>query len=70
MKKKRCLDSIYFRVKRGDKHESICISDMTENEILDALKDRDTYFLKKVIVNLAKTISDIGEQFDLSGTGY
>ena len=40
---------------------------MTENEILDALKDRDTYFLKKVIVNLAKTISDIGERFDLMG---
>jgi hypothetical protein len=70
MKKMRHLDGMYFRVKRGDKHESICISDMTESEILDALKDRDTYFLKKVIVNLAKTISDIGEQFDLSGTGY
>lgn len=69
MKKMRHLDGMYFRVKRGDKHESICISDMTENEILDALKDRDTYFLKKVIVNLVKTISDIGEQFDLSGTG-
>jgi hypothetical protein len=67
MKKKRCLDGMYFRVKRGDKYESICISDMTENEILDALKDRDTYFLKKVIVNLAKTISNISKQLDLIG---
>ena len=67
MKKMRHLDGMYFRVTRGDKHESMCISDMSENEILDALKDRDTYFLKKVIVNLAKTISDIGERFDLMG---
>lgn len=67
MKKKRCLDGMFFRIKRGDKYENLCISDLEDDEILTVLKDRDTYFLKKVIINLANTISNIGEQFDLMG---
>ena len=34
----RNLDGIYFRIKRNNKYESICFSDLTEDEMDEILK--------------------------------
>ena len=61
----RNLDGIYFRVERDGKFENICFSDMTENEIEIILKDADTTFLKGMCKLLAKTLKNIGDEFDI-----
>jgi len=61
----RKLDGVYFRVKRNDKWENVCISDMTDDERKEALKTKNEEFLRKLVDILANTIHDIGEQLDL-----
>lgn len=38
----RDLDGIYFRVKRGEKWQNICFSDLTDEEMDTVLEGRDT----------------------------
>ena len=61
----RKLDGVYFKVKRNDKCENVCISDMTDDERKEVLKDKNEEFLRKLVDILANTIHDIGEQLDL-----
>lgn len=64
--KKRELCGIYFRVKRGDKWENICFTDMTEEEqkeILDILSFEAT---QKLCLWLARTVRNLGDMFDIS----
>lgn len=43
----RELDGIYFRVKRNEKYENICFSDLTEIERDEVCKDRPAEWYKK-----------------------
>ena len=61
----RNLDGIYFRIKRNNKYESICFSDLTEDEMNEVLKDRDVKWLKSLAKMLGRTIWEIGNQFDI-----
>ena len=61
----RNLDGIYFRIKRNNKYESICFSDLTEDEMDEILKDRDVKWLKSLAKMLGRTIREIGNQFDI-----
>lgn len=61
----RNLDGIYFRIKRNNKYESICFSDLTEDEMDEILKDRDIKWLKSLVKMLGRTIREIGNQFDI-----
>ena len=61
----RNLDGIYFRIKRNNKYESICFSDLTEDEMDEVLKDRDVKWLKSLAKMLGRTIREIGNQFDI-----
>ena len=61
----RNLDGIYFRIKRNNKYESICFSDVTEDEMDEILKDRDIKWLKSLAKMLGRTIREIGNQFDI-----
>ncbi len=61
----RNLDGVYFRVKRDDKYENVCFSDMTPEEQDGFLEGRDVIWLCSMCKILAKTIRDIGDQFDL-----
>lgn len=62
----RKLDGMFFRVKRDGKWGNVCISDMTNEEREECLKNKDPQFLKRVIDNLCETLKGIGDQFDLA----
>lgn len=61
----RELDGVYFRVKRNDKYDNVCFSDMTEEEMKDVLQGRDTEWLKSLCIILGKKIKEIGDYFDI-----
>lgn len=63
----RDLDRIYFRVKRGEKWDNVCFSDLTDEEMDEILKDRNEEWLKSVCKILGRTIRDIGDSLDLVG---
>lgn len=61
----RNLDSIYFRVKRDEKWDNVCFSDMTQEEMKQVMENRDIEWLKSMCIQLGKTIRDIGDQLDI-----
>lgn len=61
----RELDGVYFRVKRNDKYDNVCFSDMTEEEMKNVLQGRDTEWLKSLCIILGKKIKEIGDYFDI-----
>ena len=63
---KRNLDGIYFREKNDEgKWDNICFSDMTEEQMNKQMNGRSEEWLKSMCIQLAKTIREIGDQFDL-----
>lgn len=63
----RELDNIYFRVKRGKHWESICFSDLTDEEMDKVLEGHSVEWLKKMCKILGRTIRDIGDSLDIAG---
>lgn len=61
----RDLDGIYLRIKRDDRWQSICLSDMTREELENNLNSERGEWLKSAVIHLALTLHDIGEQFDI-----
>ena len=61
----RNLDQSYFRVFREGKWQNICFSDLTEDEMKEQLEDRNEEWYKNMIIHLAKTIRNIGDELDL-----
>lgn len=62
----RKLDGMFFRVKRDGKWENVCISDMTDEEMETAVfKYHHAKYFKQVIKNLAHSLKELGDQFDL-----
>ena len=64
----RELDGIYYRVKRDDKWQNICFSDLTPDErekLLEGVEDVE--YLKSLCYHLADVIKEIGEQFNIRG---
>ena len=61
----RELDGVYFRIKRNDKWDNICFSDLTEEEMKEVLKDKDIEWLKSLCIILGKTLKEIGDYFDI-----
>lgn len=64
---KRNLDGVYFRIQRDGKWDSICFTDLTEAEMDEVLKNKDKVWVVGLAKILAKTIQNIGYQFDLVG---
>lgn len=65
MKKQRNLDSNYFRIKNNNKWESICFSDLNEEDMTELLRDKDAVFVKRLCVDLGKTIRKIGDIYNI-----
>lgn len=63
--KKRNLDGCYFRVQRDGKWESICFSDLTEEERNVVLDGRSEEWLKSLCCHLADSIKAFGNWFDV-----
>lgn len=61
----RKLDGIYLRIKRGEKYEAVCLSDMTEEELEANLREDKGAWLKGAVIHLALTLHEIGEMCDL-----
>lgn len=61
----RNLDGIYLRIKRGEKYEAVCLSDMTEEELEANLPEDKGAWLKGAVIHLALTLHEIGEMCDL-----
>ena len=60
----RNLDGIYLRIKRGEKYEAVCLSDMTEEELEANLREDKGAWLKGAVIHLALTLHEIGEMCD------
>ena len=61
----RNLDGIYLRIKRGEKYEAVCLSDMTEEELETNLREDKGAWLKGAVIHLTLTLHEIGEMCDL-----
>ena len=64
-KKIRGLDSIYFRVQRGDAFMNLSFSDLTKEEQLEILKDKSPEFKEQLAILLAEELYKLGENLDL-----
>lgn len=65
MTTKRGLDGVYFRVKRGKHWESICFSDLSDEEMDKVLEGHSVEWLKSVCKILGRTIRGIGDKLDI-----
>ncbi len=65
MTTKRELDGVYFRVKRGKHWESICFSDLSDEEMDKVLEGHSVQWLKSVCKILGRTIRGIGDKLDI-----
>ena len=63
----RNLDGYYFRVCRNGRWESVCFSDLTEEQMNDVLKDRSDKWLKSLCVGLGMTLKQMGDSVDVVG---
>ena len=61
----RELDGVQFRVQRAGKWQSICFSDLTEEEREKVCEGRSAEWLKSLAYHLADCIKEIGKQFDI-----
>lgn len=61
----RNLDGIYLRIKRDDKWQPVCLSDMTVEELEENLNPERGEWLKGAVIHLAQTLQNIGEQFGI-----
>lgn len=48
MNMNRDLDGVYFRIKREEKWDNICFSDLTESEMNEVLKEKDENWTKSL----------------------
>lgn len=61
----RELDGVYFRIKRDGKWQSICFSDLTNEEMHKVLENHSIEWLRSMCVHLGETIKEIGITFDI-----
>lgn len=60
---KRNLDGAFFRVKRDGKWQSICFSDLTDEEMDEVLETEK--FLKPLCKHLGKVVRKLGDKFNI-----
>lgn len=61
----RNLDGCYFRVKRDDKWQSICFSDLTADEREEVCKDHSIVWWRSLAYHLADCLKGVGDHFDI-----
>jgi len=64
MKEKRGLSGIYFRSKVNGKFENIVFEDLPDSE-QDVILDKNSDWVKSLAKQLANTINEIGDKFDI-----
>lgn len=61
----RNLDGVFFRIRRNDKWENICWTDLTDEERSLVSKERPIEWWQGLTEILTHTLVDIGNQLDL-----
>lgn len=64
----RNLDGVYFRVKRDDKWQNICFTDLTEDErevLFEGDNPKSALWWKSMAYHLADRLKQIGDELDL-----
>ena len=51
--KKYDMDGIYFRIKRNDKYENVCFSDLTDEERVEVCSNKQIEWFIRVTHHLA-----------------
>ena len=64
---KRGLDGVFFRVERDGKWDSICFTDLTEEEQRKQMENRSKDWLEELAVILAQAVRDMGDAFNIVG---
>lgn len=62
----RNLDGMFFRIKRDGRYQNICFSDMTTEERLEVLKDKDVEFMRRMCLIMAEKMGEIGDKYDIT----
>ena len=66
MKTKRSLSGIYFRHQNKDgKWDNVCFEDLPEWRQEEYMNDRSVEVLKSLAKQLANTLNEIGEEFNI-----
>lgn len=67
----RKLDGVFFRMKRGDKFENVCFSDLTDEEREQVAtvqgKARSTNWWKALAYHLADRLKELGDFCEVEG---
>lgn len=63
----RNLDGSYFRVERNGKFESLCFSDLTEEEMDQVLDNKNRSYCVSLCKHLAYVLKALGNEFDIVG---
>lgn len=61
----RNLDGVYFRVERNGKWETVCFSDLTDEEMKTVLDGKSDKWLRSMCVHLGTVIKEIAEEFGI-----
>ena len=64
-KKVRNLDNLKFRVLRNNKYKMVCFTDLTYLEQKEVIKNKDKDEVKNITLELARTLRQIGEEFNI-----
>jgi len=65
-KQLRNLSGVYFREKIDDKWTNVCFEELSEEKQLEIITRKDSQeFVGNLALHLAKTINEIGDQFNL-----
>lgn len=67
----RNLDGVYFRIRRGDKYENVCFSDLSidERELIEKVngEERPVSWWKAMAYYLADRLKALGDFCDVEG---
>lgn len=61
----RYLDRLYFCVKRDERLDNVCFSDLTDEEMDKVLEGHSVQWLKSTCKILGHTIRRIGDELDI-----
>lgn len=54
-------------VDRNGRHEPVCLSDMTKEELEKSLNTKNSEWLKGALIHMALTLRRVCDEFDICG---
>lgn len=65
---KRELDGCYFRLQRDGKWHNVCWTDMTEEERAEIVKEKDVYWLQRMLEYITSQFRKVGDTLDIEAS--